>query len=242
MKKYSALICVLLICLSTTILTGCGGTTKEASAPSSNQPSVNTQTPKEETISELFAKGQKLEGITYDCIVSEKESVILNSKVWMQGSKMKMEVVVEGQTMITFIDGDSIISYNPEQKTAFKLSIDKAKQAKTPNELLKEANSQADKYKSVETIVYDGVKCRVISLAGPDGKESTKMWIREDNGIPVKVETVGPDGTISVLEYKNMKVGPLPEDTFKLPDGVQITDMSELSKLLPQMPEMPKSN
>lgn len=241
-KKCSVMISVLLIFLSSTILAGCGGTTKETSAPSANQPSVNTQAPKEATISELFAKGQKLEGISYDCVVSEKGNITVNSKVWMQGSKMKVEATIEGQTMITFIDGDSVIGYNPDQKTAFKLSIDKAKQAKTPNEYLKEANSQTDKFKSIETIVYDGVKCRVISSTGTDGKELTKMWIREDCGIPVKVETVGPDGNKSVLEYKNMKVGALPEGTFKLPDGVQITDISELTKQLPQIPQMPKNN
>lgn len=242
MKKYSVITCVLLVILSSTILAGCGGTTKETSAPSSNQPSVNTQAAKEETISELFTKGQKLEGISYDCVVSEKGNVTLNSKVWMQGSKMKVEVTVEGQKLITFIDGDSVIGYNPDEKTAFKLSIDKVKQAKSPNEYLNEANSQTDKYKSQETIVYDGVKCRVISLAGPDGKELTKMWIREDYGIPVKVETVGLDGNKNILEYKNMKVGPLPEATFKLPEGVQITDISELTKQLPQIPQVPKSN
>lgn len=248
MKKYSALICVLLVFLFSIVLAGCGGTTKETSAPSSNQPSVNTQTPtgnsqdkasKEETISELFTKGQKLEGISYDCLVSEKGNATLNSKVWIQGSKMKVEVTSEGQKMITLIDGDSVIGYNPDLKTAYKLSIDKAKQTKTPNEYLKDANAQSDKFKSLETTVYDSVKCRVFSSSGPDGKEQTKMWLREDYGIPVKVETVGSDGTISVLEYKNMKVGPLPEDTFKLPADVQITDMSELSK---QIPQVPKSN
>ena len=242
MKKCSVLIGVLLVFLSSTILTGCGGATKETSAPSSNHPSGNTQAPKEETISELFAKGQKLEGISYDCVVSEKGNLALNSKVLMQGSKMKVEVTVEGQTMITFIDGDSVIGYNPDQNTAFKLSFDKTNQAKTPNEYLKEASSQTEKYKFQETVVYDGVKCRVISLAGPDGKELTKMWIREDYGIPVKVETVGSDGNKSVLEYKNIKVGPIPESTFKLPDGVKITDISELTKQLPQIPQVPKSN
>ena len=241
MKKCSILICVLVF-LSSTILAGCGGTAKETSAPSSNQPSVNTQVPKEESISELFAKGQKLEGISYDCVVSEKGNLALNNKVWMQGNKLKIEVTVEGQTMITFIDGDSVIGYNPDEKTAFKLSIDSSKQAKTPNDYLKEADSQTDKFKFLEATVYDGVKCRVISSSGPDGKELTKMWIREDLGIPVKVETFGPNGNISTLEYKNMKVGPLPVETFKLPDGVQITDISELTKQLPQIPQVPKSN
>jgi len=240
-KKCSVLIWVLMIFLSSTILAGCGGTTKETNAPSSNQPAVSAQVAKEETISELFTKGQKLEGISYDCVVSEKGNAELNSKVWIQGSKMKFEVTVDGQNMISFIDGDSVIGYNSNENTAFKISIDKAKQSKTPNDYLKEANSQVDKYKSLETIVYDGVKCRVISLAAPDGKELTKMWVREDYGIPVKVETLGPDGNKSVLEYKNIKVGPLPEGIFKLPEGVQVTDISELTKQLTNI-EVPKSN
>jgi len=33
----------------------------------------------------------------------------------------------------------------------------------------------------------------------------------------------------------------LPEATFKLPDGVQITNISELTKQLPQIPEIPKA-
>lgn len=240
MKKCSVLICALIF-LSSTILAGCGGTTKEKSAPSSTLPSVNTQASKEETISELFTKGQNIEGISYDCVISEKGNTALNSKVWIQGSKMKFEVTIDGQNMITILDGDSVIGYNPDEKTAFKLPIDKAKQSKTPNDYLKEANSQSDKLKSQETIVYDGVKCRVISLAAPDGKEITKMWVREDYGIPVKVETVGTEGNKNVLEYKNIKVGPLPEDIFKLPAGVQVTDISELTKQLPQIPELPKN-
>ena len=164
-------------------------------------------------------------------------------KTYIQGmmdGEMKFEVTVDGQNMITIIDGDSVIGYIPAEKTAFKLSMDKAKQSKTPNDYLKEANSQTDKIKYLETIVYDGVKCRVISMVGPDGKELTKMWIREDYGIPVKVETIGADGSKSVLEYKNMKIGPLPEGTFKLPEGVHVTDISELIKQLPPIPEVPK--
>ncbi|MFZ3132958.1 MAG: hypothetical protein WA125_18075 [Desulfosporosinus sp.] len=154
---------------------------------------------------------------------------------------MKFDVTVEGQNMIILIDGDSFIGYYPNENTALKLTMDKAKQSKTPNDFLEEANSQADMYKSLETTVYDGVKCRVISLSGSDGKDLKKMWVCEDYGIFVKVETVSPDGNKSVLEYKNMKVGPIPEAAFKLPDGVQVTDINELTKQLPQIP-VPKSN
>jgi len=35
------------------------------------------------------------------------------------------------------------------------------------------------------------------------------------------------------MEYKNLKVGPQPEETFKLPDGVQITDINQMMKQMP---------
>jgi outer membrane lipoprotein-sorting protein len=239
-KKCSVLICALIL-LSSTVLAGCGGTSKDTSAPASSQPSVNTQVSKEDTISELFAKGQKLEGISYDCVVSNNGKTTMTGKFWLQGNKMKYDVTVEGQNMITLIDGDSFIGYNPNEKVAYKITVDKANQAKTPNDYLQEANSQIDKYKSLETTLYDGAMCRVISVTGPDGKELTKMWVREDYGIPVKVETVGSDGSISVLEYKNVKIGAIPDSTFKLPDGVQVTDINDLTKQIPQI-SIPKGN
>lgn len=84
--------------------------------------------------------------------------------------------------------------------------------------------------------VYDGARCRVISIESADGKDKTKMWVREDYGIPVRVETSASDGTKTVMEYKNLKIGKQPADTFELPAGVVITDMGEMLKNMPQMP------
>lgn len=69
--------------------------------------------------------------------------------------------------------------------------------------------------------VYDGVVCRVWQLRGQDGSE-TKMWVREDYGIPVRVEITAPDGMNMVMEYKNMKISPIPAETFQLPAGLRL--------------------
>lgn len=76
-------------------------------------------------------------------------------------------------------------------------------------------------------------------MTSPDGKEQVKMWVHEEYGIPLRVEVTEADGSKSVLEYKNLKVGPQPADTFKLPAGVQVTDMGEMMKNMPQIPKMP---
>lgn len=209
------------------ILTACGTKT------------TTTETSKEtaqETLADLFTKGQNVEGISYEYVLSVNGTQTFNGKISIQGNKMRMESTVEGQKMIMIADGQSYISYNPDQKTAFKISADQTNQTKTPAEYLKEASTETDKFKTLETTDYEGVKCRVISLEGANGQEQMKMWLREDYGIPVRVETVAADGSKSVIEYKNLKIGTLPEDTFKLPADVQVTDMNDLTKQLQQMP------
>lgn len=228
MKKYSILTWILLVFLASIILTGCG-TTK----------TTTTETPKEtaqETLADLFAKGQNVEGISYEYVLSVNGTQTFNGKISIQENKMRMESTVEGQKMIMIADGQSYFSYNPDQKTAFKVSADQTNQTKTPAEYLKEASTETDKFKTLETTDYEGVKCRVISLEGANGQEQMKMWIREDYGIPVRVETVAADGSKTVIEYKNLKIGTLPEDTFKLPADVQVTDMNDLTKQLQQLP------
>ncbi len=51
-----------------------------------------------------------------------------------------------------------------------------------------------------------------------------KMWVSEEYGIPLRVETP-EEGSQTIIEYKNLKVGPIAEDVFEIPQGVQIIDM-----------------
>lgn len=232
MKKFSVLACILTVLLLSTILAGCGSTKTKTTE-------TTTETPKEsnqETLSDLFSKGQNVEGFSYEYVLSINGTQTFSGKVSVQGYKMRMESTVEGQKMITIADGQSFIGYNPDQNMAYKISVDQTQQAKTPAEYLKEASVETEKFKTLETTVYEGMKCRVVSLEGTTGQEQMKMWISEDYGIPVRVETVTVDGSKTVIEYKNLKVGKLPEDTFKLPAGVQVTDMNDLTKQLQQIP------
>ena len=228
LKWSSVLAAIILVFLTGTILTGCGGTAQKASE--TPPPAENNQ----ETLSDLFSKGQNIEGLSYDYIVTLDGKETYNGKINIQGKKMRSESTVEGQKNITIIDGNSILSYNSEQNIAYKITADMTDQVKSPAEYISDASSQTEKLQTLETAVYDGVKCRVISVTGADGQEQMKMWVREDYGIPLRVETKGADGSTVVIEYKNMKIGSLPDDTFKLPAGVKVMDMNEITNMLPQ--------
>jgi len=52
----------------------------------------------------------------------------------------------------------------------------------------------------------------------------TKMWLRKDIGMPVRVEQTTSEGPI-VIEYKNYQIGPQDDSLFEIPAGVDITTL-----------------
>jgi len=157
--------------------------------------------------------------------------------MWIEGEKIKNESTAEGKKVVTILSGDTSYVYYPDENTAMKMVLNKQnKQSENPFDYGKDIDTAPDKYKVLETVVYDGIKCKVVAVTGADGKENLKMWVREDYGIPVRVEATDADGVKTVVEYKNMKIGKQPADTFQLPAGVTITDMSQMMNDLSKMP------
>lgn len=232
-KKWLALSVLSAIILSGTILAGCGGN-KNSGQSTTNQ---TTQTAKTESISDIFAKSQKIDGLSYDYTITASD-MVLDGKVWMLGKKMKTESVMDGQKIISYIDGDtnSAIIYYPDQNSATKSSAGQAEDQNAGSETPLDYTSGIDQttVKEMETVVYDGTKCRVVEVTDKENKAVTKMWIREDYGIPMRIESSDPTGGKFVMEYKNMKIGSITTDVFQLPTGVKITDMSEMMKQMQQ--------
>ena len=224
MKKIMALAVIALLAFG---LAGCGGTDKKSTSSSSPPPV------KQESAADLFAKGKNLPGINYDYTMKAKEGPTMTGKVWLSGKKMKTEATVENQKIITFLDGDANVVYNymPGQDMIMKIPFDPAKAAKSPDQYSKETD--ATKVKILETVPVDGVSCKVMILEEKPGQSQVKMWVREDYGIPAKVEVTEGGVLQMVADYKNIKVGPVPAETFALPQGIPVTDMGEMMKQLP---------
>lgn len=216
-------------------LAGCGGKSQPA-----NQ-STGAQSAKEESVADIFAKGKNVEGMSYEYTLTSKDAT-MSGKVWMQGKMMKSETVIEDQKVISLIDGNTntFITYNPNENTAMKITSPPTEQsAETPTDFTDDIDTT--KLKELETTTYDGLKCKVIEVSEHEGKVVTKAWISVDYGIPLRIETTDPENGKTVMEYKSLKVGPIPAETFKLPAGVEVADMSELMKNMPQMPNMPQN-
>lgn len=231
MKKITGVFWVICFVVASLGLVGCGGGKQDA-APSAKQ---DAPPAKQETLGELFTRGKNLPGMSYDFVMTA-EGMNMTGTVWLSGKKMKSEMIADNSKMVTLVDGDANVAYtyNPEQGVAFKIPLDNnLKTADTPDHFTKDVD--AAKVKVLESTTYDGVKCKVLLTQENDGKSQTKLWVREDYGIPLRVEVIEANGNKNmVMEYKNLKVGAQPATAFQMPEGVEVMDMGEMMKGLPK--------
>lgn len=215
------------------------GGTQPAAEELSVTPDASGGTPG--SLEGLTARGRDAmvrQGGACDYVVSGPGGT-MTMKMWFQGYRFKTEGTFSGQKMIGIVDlqEKTVITYYPDQNKAVKLSADAAEvKAKPPSDYLE--TPDFGRAQVLESVVYDGTRCKVVLLPEAGGGQ-TKMWIREDCGIPVRVETTAADGARTVIEYKNLRIG-VPPNTFELPPGVEVTDLNRLLDQLPKMPGQPQ--
>jgi len=231
------LIAILVVVFSSLGLTGCGGDKQANTGGDSKSVSTEQKTTAKESATELLAKGKKIEGMTCDYVLTT-EGTTMQGKMWVQSDKVKQETSVQGQSMMMLYDGTTFYMYNPAEKMAIKYTASDmqgdGEDVDTPLDFTEEASDQA--VTELETVNYEGQKCRVLLVKEKDSEDEVKMWVREDYGIPVCVEATDASGAKTVIEYKNLEVGGIPASTFELPEGVQVQDMSEMMNQMQNAP------
>jgi len=172
----------------------------------------------EDIVAVLSSKGrQSIEkGVSWRSVITEPDGTVETFQVWHQGMKSRMEAVVKGQRVVTIVDGASGICliYFPEKNLAIKYVVSASPEPEeTPASYLK---WKGEEFEGEEMI--DGVKCAIIR------SDEATYWVREDNGVPMRVKLVGSNGKEKICEFKDIKVGSISPDTFLLPPGVKVVE------------------
>ncbi len=229
-KNLPLTLCLLALFLFTVVLAGCGTAPQDTSAPADKEaaaPSSEKSSDSEPVLKDLLGKGKAVNEMSFDCETQVGEQKML-VKTWMKGDKLRNEIESpEGDgKIINIIDNAAgvVYVYHPEQKMATKMDISMAQQdgSSSPQEDLEAMNPEKMKYVGKDTI--DGKRCLVYEIT-EDNVGTSKVWLWEENGIPVRMEVIS-DGEKMVMEYRNIKIGGIPDSMFELPAGIQITEFS----------------
>jgi outer membrane lipoprotein-sorting protein len=152
----------------------------------------------------------------------------MSAKVWMKGTKMRMDVITGGVSMQMYIDSAAnvVYIYDPTSKTLMKSSWtgNNESAAQQAGDILGYHPT------TIGPATIDGYLCTVIQYTYTDssGTVNAKAWIWNDNGLPLRIEVTDKAGT-SVIEMKNIILGsvqdgdvtpPAGASTFVVPTGL----------------------
>lgn len=224
-KKFALLTLLLLVALATP---GCGGDDKNInSEPESEnlQSSEVSESIDSSYLTGVLAKGMLYDGLSYDLKFTAAGQTS-NVSYFMEGNKFKVIGNYEGMESITIVDGENMITYDPIEKTGIKVPYD---DFDSFEEGFIDANLSDDFDPTYLTFIdkedYDGSECLVVSSKDPASMSEIKLWINEDLGMVVKTEGTSPDGQVFSSEITNIKTGSLDEDTFSVPNNIQIMEL-----------------
>jgi outer membrane lipoprotein-sorting protein len=240
MKKLISLgIAACIIVLSLALLAGCATSekppasstptspqTEEPTTPPSSPPTEESEPAQasEETLDDILVRASGIESVKFDMVITSTGTATMTSKVWLKGQNMKTETTMEGQTVINIINHETrtMYMYMPDQNMAFAMTYDQAQES--PIDETQAISQYHPQITGTETI--DGKVCLVVeySVQGT----STKMWIWQEYGFPLKVVTETDQGT-TTIEYKNIEFTDIPDSEFQLPPGVEIMDFPSQS-------------
>jgi outer membrane lipoprotein-sorting protein len=149
-------------------------------------------------------------------------------KVYMKGTKYRMEMTAEGQTMIILVDATARTSILIMGSIGMSQTYS---EDDTPM-------GEAEDIMGLSPVVVgpeilDGKLCTVITYTEMQSGATVnaKIWIWNDYGLPLKAE-ITSGGKTSTILYENIDINPNLEDAlFQVPPGVTI--MSGFPTVLP---------
>lgn len=239
MKKTFAVMVSILLVVALLGLAGCSkGKTGEPAASDKAKVTESKGGGDASELQKLFKSAKAVKGISYDMVSTmngKDANMKSQGKFYISGKKVRMEMEAQGMKSIIITNGSGeAYMYMPATNTAMKTPLPKEK----PADAWAESEEDLAKLKIVGHEKMDGFNCVVATSTGPEG--SLKMWLREDIGMPARMEAGDGDDKM-VIEYKNFKIGAQPDSLFELPAGAKVMDMSKMPQMpqgqnIPQMP------
>jgi outer membrane lipoprotein-sorting protein len=220
LKNGLSLILIIAIIIS---LGACGGTSEKKEIAQTDI--ANNEEPTI-TAKELIAKGMNEDGFSYEYVLTLPDGSKTTNKMWVKAGNMRSEMdnPAGGDPILSIINTQKklVYVYQPEINQAMVMPIgDSDVDVTSPKDYLGESNPDNMLFNSRET--FDGKECLVYET-NFEG-EMGKIWIWEEYGMPLRVETQSGQDKI-VAEFLNFEIGNVDDSVFELPEGTEVIDMS----------------
>ncbi len=254
-KKWTILSILMLITLL--LVWGCGGN-GDAQEPQTEEPSQGEETPaapeeepeqeeeeeeeaeeveglSDEELGDLFENGKGMDEFFYEMKVSGMGEEDSTTGIYIKGKLMRMEGEAMGQRFMMIYDEDAFYTLDPQSKTAIKMPLGMEDEEDSDTPTLDDFTDDVDKsnmnYLGKETI--NGVSCHVVESKDLNNDYEVKMWLHEEYGFPMRVESKMENDKIYISEVTDFQVGNISDDLFEIPEDYEVVDIGSLIPTAP---------
>jgi outer membrane lipoprotein-sorting protein len=182
-----------------------------------------SQTAGNQTFTDLMSKYKQVQSVSLDFAVKTPDGKSTSGKMWSEtGKKLKIETTVNGvqEVMLINLADNTVTMWQPATKQGTKITSPTT--FSDPSGYLNGVDTS--KVEDLGTADVNGETCDVVQYTTTVSGTSTttKMWLSQRLGFPVRVTSTTADGKTTTIDYTNINVGSLPSDTFTVPADVKI--------------------
>lgn len=216
------------------VMGGCSKKEEAAESPSASKqtsqtteaPEVTTKSTESKSLEDVFKKAALLKSYSYE--MSMKSSMgSFKTQFWLQDDNMKTVSETPQGTAVTIVTKDKMITYDPGTKMGMSYKMDLSDSEAFIDEQEQVTIDASKNFKILSEETVNGYPCFVLNVSD-EGMGEGKIWVSKEYGIMVKmIVKEAATGENMEMNIKNIKVGSLPTDTFKVPSDIKIIESGE---------------
>lgn len=207
--------------------------------PSTGEPGVGELDAEE--LKDLFRTGRALEEVHYEMMHTGITDEPMVTEIWIKGRNMKSKTEVLDNKVIMLLNDEGMYTLTEKEKVAMKIPL-----GDLADQFRKDTYSMEDYTENVEDaeLVYkgkesvNGISCHVVESASKNGEGGIRMWLHEEYGFPMKMESMekGKEGSFT-MEVISFETGDVSDDEFLVPEDYKIMDFGSFN--IPSLPVKP---
>lgn len=197
------------------------------------------------TIKDLVATIQSVSSVSLDFTAVTIQGKHVSGSIAYEKGKMVKAVINSNDSsvvVITDIINKTETSYQPSTKQGIKRSyqttakqeskISEAEELLISDQISYLANIVPGCIVDLGSDTINNIPCKLIQYSSPyarpfDSWITIEMWIDDSINYPVRIINTAPDGKSNQINYSNIKIGALPNDTFDIPSDITIKDLTK---------------